>query len=245
MVVMLVPVLVVVVVMMVMLVLIMVVMVVLRLGLSQQLICQGVAFHGGEDLVAGDLSPVGGDDDGICVLSTKERDGLLQLVLRHIGGAAEDDGAGVLHLIVKELAEVLHIHLGLLGIDHGDGAAQLQLRLLGHTAHRLGHVRQLAHAGGLDDNAVGSVGLQHLLQGNAEVAHQRAADAAGVHLGDLNAGVLHKAAVNADLAEFVFDEHQLLALEGLLNQLFDEGGLAGTQKTGNNVDGCHSHYLYS
>ena len=83
------------------------------------------------------------------------------------------------------------------------------------------------HAGGLDDDAVGGVVGQHLLQGGAEVAHQGAADAAGVHLGDLHTGVLEKTAVDADLAELVFDEDDLLTVEGLVQQLFDESGLAG------------------
>ena len=85
----------------------------------------------------------------------------------------------------------------------------------------------------------GGVVLQHLFQGGAEVAHQGAADAAGVHLGDLHSGVLQEAAVNADLAELVLDEHVLLALEGLAEELLDEGGLAGSQETGDNVDLRH------
>ena len=42
------------------------------------------------------------------------------------------------------------------------------------------------------------------------------------------------------LAELVFDQHQLLALEGLLQQFFDEGGLARPQETGNNVNCGHA-----
>ena len=63
--------------------------------------------------------------------------------------------------------------------------------------------------------------LHDLVQGLAEVPHQGAADAAGVHLGDLDAGLLEEAAVNADLAELVFDQHDLLALQGVLQQLFN------------------------
>ena len=48
--------------------------------------------------------------------------------------------------------------------------------------------------------------------------------------GDLDAGFLQEAAVNADLTELVFDQHQLFALEGLRQQLLDEGRLTGTQK---------------
>ena len=132
------------------------------------------------------------------------------------------------HLVVEELAEVLHIDLGLGGVDYGDKAVELESGgLLLHPLHGGDDVGQLAHAGGLDDDAVGGVVGQYLLQGGAEVAHQGAADAAGVHLGDLHAGVLEKAAVDADLAELVLDEHDLLTVEGLVQQLFDESGLAG------------------
>ena len=79
----------------------------------------------------------------------------------------------------------------------------------------------------------------HVLQSLVEVAHQRTADAAGGHLGDLDAGFLQEAAVNVDLAKFVFDQHQLFALVGLRQQLFDECGLTGTQEAGDDVDFCH------
>ena len=162
----------------------------------------------------------------------------LQLGLGHTRGAAEDDGTGVLDLVVEELAEVLHIHFALSGVGHGGEAVENGLLHL-QALNGPDDVRQLAHAGGLDEDAVGMVLLHHLAQGLSEVAHQAAADAAGVHLGDLDAGVLQKAAVDADLAEFVLDEHQLFALISLLDQLLDERGFAGAQKSGKNIDFCH------
>ena len=93
------------------------------------------------------------------------------------------------------------------------------------------------------------VGLDDLLQVLAEVSHQAAADAAGVQLIDLDAGLSHEAAVDADLAELVLDQDDLLTLESFLNQLFDQRGFTGTQKAGENVDlglvFCHDCYLYS
>ena len=215
--------------------------------LLHQLLSQGVtALHGRDDLLAGQLVPGGGEDGGLGVLFPQQADGGVQLGLVHVLGAGEEDGGGVLHLVVEELAEVLHIHLGLGGIHHGDKAVQVQGGggLL-HALHGGDHVGQLAHAGGLDDDAVRGIVVQHLLQGCAEVAHQRAADAAGVHLGDLHPGVLQKAAVDADLAELVLDEDHFLAPEGLVQQLFDEGGLAGPQEAGDNVDLGHSCHILS
>src|SRR5699024_12145092 len=69
--------------------------------------------------------------------------------------------------------------------------------------------------------SVGVVLVHHLAQGLAEVAHQGAADAPGVQLVDLDARLLQKAAVDADLAELVLDQHHLLPLEGLTDQQVD------------------------
>lgn len=61
----------------------------------------------------------------------------------------------------------------------------------------------------------------------------------GVHLVDLNAGVLHEAAVNAYLAEFVLYEHQPFALVGLGYELLYKGGLASAQETRKNINLGH------
>ena len=86
---------------------------------------------------------------------------------------------------------------------------------------------------------------QHLLQCVGKVPHEAAADAAGVHLVDLHAGVLEEAAVDGDLAELVFDQHDLFTRVRLGDQLFDQRGLAGAEKTGENINFCHKrkHFL--
>ena len=210
------------------------------LSLLQQLLHEvPLGLHGRHDLLALQLVPVGGDDGGLGVLLPDHGHSAGDLVLAGGAGAAQDDGVGMADLVVVELAEVLHVQPHLVHVGHGHKAVQLHVPLGGDALHGLGHVAQLAHAGGLDQNAVGLVLIDDLLQGLAEVAHQAAADAARVHLGDLDAGLLQKAAVDADLAELIFDEHQLLARVGLGNQLLDERGLAGAQKTGKNINLGH------
>ena len=167
----------------------------------------------------------------------QQRDGGLQLGLVHAVGVAEDDSAGVLDLVVEELAEVLHIDLGLFCVY--DGGKAVEHHVAGDLLHSLNDVGELAHAGGLDQDAVGMILLQHLAQGGGKVAHQRAADAAGVHLGDVDAGLFEKAAVDADLTELVFDQHQLFALIGFGNELFDQRRLAGAKESGENVNLGH------
>ena len=205
-----------------------------------QLVRQRHLLHGRQNGLAVQLIPGGGDDGGVRVLLPQQRHGGLQLFGADLLGAAEDDGAGSLDLVVVELAEVLHVHLHLGGIGHGDKAVQLHLRHVLHgVLHRQNHVRQLAHARRLNEDAVGAELLLHIHQRPPEVAHQGAADAARGHLADLHAGILQKAAVDADLAELVLNEYQLLALVGLRQHLFDERGLARAQKSGHNINFSH------
>ena len=212
--------------------------------LLQQLVRQGHLLHGAEDGLAVQHVPGGGQNGGIGVLLPQQRHGGLQLLLIQLLRPAQNDRPGGLDLIVIELAEVLHVYLHLGGVRHGDEAVQLHVRHVLHgVLHRHDHVTELAHAGGLDEDAVGVELLMYLLQRLVEVAHQGAADAAGGHLTDLHAAVLQKAAVDADLAELVLDEHQLLALERLRQQLLDQGRLARAQKAGYDVNFCHSENL--
>ena len=241
---MLIMVIIVVVVMMVFVLLFLVLVGVLLVGLGShgdQLSLEVVlGGHGLQDLLAGQGVPGGGDDGSGGVLLTQHGHSGGDLLLGGVLGAAQDDAACVADLVVVELTEVLHIHLDLVDVGHGNEAAQLNIQMLGHALDSAGHVGQLADAGGLDDDAVGVVLLHHLLQSGAEIAHQRAADAAGVQLIDLDAGLLQKAAVDADLAELVLDEHDLLACKGLFDELLDKGGLTGAKEAGENIDLGHS-----
>ena len=206
-------------------------------GLGQQLGDEvALAVHDGDDLCAGQDGPVGGDDGGGGVLLCQQGNGGSDLFLTGVAGAAQDDAGRMADLVVIELTEVLHIHLDLVHVGDGDKAVQDDGQILGDALDGTGHVGQLADARRLNEDAVRVVGLDDLLQCLAEVADQAAADAAGVQLIDLNAGLAHEAAVDADLAEFVLDQDDLLTGEGLLDELFDKGGLAGAEEAGENVD---------
>ena len=211
-----------------------------RLGsqLSQLGLQRVLLLHHVQDLLSGDGVPRSGDDGGHGVVLPQHGGHLIELGFLHAGGAAEDDGAGVLDLVVEELAEVFHIHLALVGVHHGGKAVEGGVVGLNVT-YGADHVGQLAHAGGLDKDAVGMIFVQRLAQRLAEIAHQAAADAAGVHLGDVDAGLLQKTAVDADLAELILDEHQLFTLVGFRDELFDQRGFARAEKSGENVDLRH------
>ena len=203
-----------------------------------------LAVHDGDDLRTGQGSPVGRDDGGGGVLLGQQGDGGGDLLLAGVAGAAQDDAGRMADLVVVELAKVFHIHFDLVHVGDGDKAVQDDRQALGHALHSAGNVGQFTNARRLDEDAVGVVGLDDLFQRLAEVADQAAADAAGVQLVDLDAGLTHETAVDADLAELVLDQDDLLACERLFDELFDKGSLAGAEEAGENVDFgfvfCHS-----
>ena len=196
------------------------------------------AFHGGEYLGAGQLIPGGGDEGSVGIMLSDEGNCSGKLVRGHACGAGEHDGICMLYLVVEELAKVLHVHFALVGVYYCGKAVELQF-FSAHALNSADNVAELAYAGGLDENAVGGVLLQHLPEGLAKVAHKAAADAAGIHLGYLNARFLEEAAVNADLAEFVFYKYQLFPVECLGDELLDESSLACAQEAGKNIYLCH------
>ena len=200
-------------------------------------------FHRVEDLRAGELVPRRRDDDGAGILLAQQRDALGELFLLDARGAGEDDAPGGFDLVVEKFAEVAHIHFAFARVY--DGAERvdrkLAVRRLLHGGHNVG---ELADARGLDEDAVGGVALADLVQSGAEITRKAAADAAGVHLRHLNAGVLHEAAVHADLAELVLDEDELFARVGFRDQLFDERGLARAEETGKYINFCHTYNLF-
>jgi hypothetical protein len=167
----------------------------------------------------------GSNDNRIGILLSDESKSLLKLCIGGLVGVAEENAACILNLIAEELTEVLHIHLALVYVNYGNRAVDLGILKLSRK-HGFRNVRELTNTRGLDENAVGRIFLNYLLESLAEVSDERAADASRVHLGDLDARVLEKSAVNADLAEFVLDKNDLLALVCFVDKAVDERSLA-------------------
>jgi hypothetical protein len=108
----------------------------------------------------------------------------------------QNDTACIFNLIVEEFTEIAHIHLAFVHVGNC-GKAVEKNSLACHVLYRANDVRELSNARGLNEDTLGSVSLNHLSERLAEIAHKGAADAAGVHFGNLNARVLHKSAVDA------------------------------------------------
>jgi hypothetical protein len=223
---------------------IVVVMLMLMLVLLTQNILQALfRLDGTHEGCRVKLVPRRGDDSRVRVQGAQKLFASRQLLGREVLGTGEDDGGCRLNLVVVELAEVLGVHLALCRVNNGGAPDNRQLR--GAALDSLDNVGELANAARLDDNAVGVELLRHLLERLAEVADKTAADAAAVHLGYLDARLAQEAAVDADFAELVFDENNLLALPSVGEQLFDKGGLSGAEEAGENVNFCHLYYLFA
>jgi hypothetical protein len=123
----------------------------------------------------------GSDDNRIDILLSDERESLLKLCIGGLVGVAEENAACVLDLIAEELTEVLHIHLALVYVNYGNRAVDLGVLKLG-SKHGFCNVRELSNSRGLDENAVGRIFLNYLLESLAKVSDERAADASRVHL---------------------------------------------------------------
>ena len=205
---------------------------------------QSLAFRSRQDLIAGQLVPGSCDDSGLVIMGSQQLQCSCQFFVRDILCSAEDDGAGAFDLIVIELAEILHIDLALGSIGNGNEAVELNL-VAGNSLDSVDYVGELTDARGLNNDPVGMVFFEDFVECLAEVAHEGAADTAGVHLVDLDPGLFEEAAVNADLAELIFNQHELFVVIALFDKLFDEGCFSGSEETGKNVDFCHKTLFLS
>ncbi len=186
------------------------------LCLLQQHLCQTIrALHRAQELCACQLVPRSRDQHRVRILPADHLRSLELLLLRKLLCAAQDNGRRALDLVIVKLAEILHIHPDLRRIHNRRQGIQHQPRLLGGILDCLAHIRELTDAGRLDHDAVRGKLLRHFLQRLAKVADQRAADTAGIHLRDIDAGILQEASVNTDLAEFILNQDNLLSRKHL------------------------------
>ena len=204
-----------------------------------QLIIYGILLrHSVGYLHASKLIPLRRYDSSLRVLFAQALYALIELFLRKTRRVAQNKAARVGYLVVEEFAEVLHIHLVLLRVNNRSKAVELNIVHI-YVLHRSDNVAELADTGGFDKHAIGPVLTDNLFERGLEIADKAAADTAGVHFGYLNAGILQKSAVNADLSEFVLDKHELFALVAFGYQLLYESCFSRSEKSRKNCDLCH------
>ena len=145
-------------------------------------------------------------------------------------GLVEQHQVGEGHLLGR-LVELVDVLLEVLGVDHRDDGVELELVLeLVVEEEGLRHRARVRHARGLDEDVVELVAALHELAEDADqVAAHRAADAAVVGLEQLLFGADDELAVDADLAEFVLDDGDALAV--LLGEdAVQERGFSGAKE---------------
>ena len=221
-------------------------MVMLMLNLSSKRIqfsLKGrLLFHNLQNLFTSQLIPGSGDDRSLRIMFTQQRNGSFQLVLFNVLSTGQDNRRSMLDLVVIKFAEVFHVHFDLARI--GNGGESTQYSTCGICRlNSTDNVRQLADTRRFNQNTVRMVLFNHLMQCGCKIANQAAADTTGVHLIDLNAGILQKSPVNSDFAKLVFDQYQLFTLIAFCNQLFNQSCFTGTQKTGENINFGHETRL--
>ena len=159
-----------------------------------------------------------------------------QLLGRHQVGLVDEDHVGEGDLVLG-LGRVLEPVLEPLGVGdrHHRVEPGLAADVLVHE-EGLRHRRRVGQAGGLDDDAVELALAPHQPVDDAhEVAAHGAADAAVVHLEHFLVGADDEVVVDADLAEFVDDDGELLPVR-LGQDAVQQRGLAGAE-----IAGQHGH----
>ena len=215
-----------------------IVMMVVMLQLLQLLFQSRLALHSLQQLGSSELIPRSGHQCSLTVVLPQQCYGCVQLTLSNGIGAGQNNGTGSFNLIIVEFTKILHIDLHLASICHSNRKAQHHI-VRGNLLHSRHNIGQLAYTGGFDNHPIRMELFDNLLQCLAKIAHQATANATGIHLGNIDAGILQKAAVNADFTKLVFNQHQFLTGVSLLNHLFNQGRLSGTQKATVNINFCH------
>ncbi len=123
-------------------------------------------------------------------------------------------------------------------VGDGDDGVELGLAADGIVDEEgLGNRRRVGEAGGLDDDGVELALAPHqAFDDPDQVAAHGAAHAAVVHLEDFLVGADDEVVVDADLAEFVDDDGELLPM-GLGQDAVEQRGLAGAEIAGEHGDG--------
>ena len=120
--------------------------------------------------------------------------------------------------------------IGLAALGINDGAVAVKLKAV-NRLDDTEDVGQFADAGRLDQNVIGMVGVTYLCKCSLEVALQRAADAAAVDFVDDDAGIFEESSVDADFAEFIFDEDNLFIFEYVFEKFLNQCCFPCSEKT--------------
>mmetsp|Transcript_62323 Transcript_62323/g.165422 ORF Transcript_62323/g.165422 Transcript_62323/m.165422 type:complete len:343 (+) Transcript_62323:523-1551(+) len=198
-----------------------------------------------EDVLDGDVGHVRALDRCERVDRLNPRLDAHQILLAHEVRLVEQDPVSERDLLDRLVLSALRlllveVLLDVLGVDQRDDAVKLGEsldRIVDEKGLRDGG--RVGHAGRLDDDAVElelarCLPLRELVEDNDQVLTDGAADAAVHHLDDLLVGLhlgvlLQQLVIDANLAEFILDDGNLLAVRRG-EDVVEQGGLAGAQE---------------
>ena len=209
---------------------VMVMMLVLLLELCNGSVKSILALHSLENILTVKLIPRCGYYNSLGVMLSDKLNGGVDLLILRILGMRKHDAGSVSDLIVIELTEILHIHLTLIGVGNCSEAIKLCIGSLDRL-NSLDNVGELTYSAGLDNHSIGMELLEDLSESLREISNERATDATGIHLGDLDTCILKESSVNADLAELIFYENYLLTAVRFLNKLLYKRSLSRSEKS--------------
>ena len=203
--------------------------------------CQGcLSIHSLQQLHAGQFIPRCCNDRSLCIVLTQHRHRQIQFLLRNHIRTGKNDRRSRFNLIIIKFAKILHVDLYFARIYYRHGKAQSHF-IIRNFFNRTNDIRQLANTGRFNYNSIRSVLFNYLGKSLTKVTHQTTANAARVHLSDLNTGILKEATINTDLTKFIFNQDKFLPCICLSDHLLDQGRLASAQKAGIYIDFRHIH----
>ena len=224
----------------------MMVMMVMRFSL-----CQTLQFflncvptlHCHQQLLAVKLSPRSRYDHRSGIMLFDQRNRLSDLLIGCVVGVREHNTTGIFNLIVEELTEIAHIHFAFVHVRNG--CKTIEHRAVSSSVlHRADDIRKLSDTRRLNKNTVGTVLLKHFFESFPKISNQRTANTTAVHFGHLNACILHKSAVDADLSKFILNQYELFTRIGFLQQLFDERCFSRSEKSRKNINFRHLFHSF-
>ena len=170
------------------LVMVMMMVVMMLMSLFQKFIGKicFLIFHNSFDLLRLQLFYRCSNDMSTLVEAADQLNGFLNfLLICHIG-AAQNNSTRISNLIREKFSEISQVHFAFFHIRHCGITVELDLTFIFHVLHSLDHIGHLSYTGGFNNDAVRMVFLHHLHQRCTKITYQGTADAAGIHLADLN-----------------------------------------------------------
>ena len=119
------------------------------------------SFHGVENLLAVKRIPRSCNDVCFVIKSADKLYCFCKFFFSCILRTAEDNCACIFYLIAEEFAEILEVHLALLGINNGRKAVECNIVAL-KLFNSANNIAEFANAGRLDNNSVRSKFVKHL-----------------------------------------------------------------------------------